>query len=326
MSTAQSLVIGTRQSRLAVWQAEYVAARLRALYPHLTITLRFIVTHGDRTLDKPLPEIGGKGVFTAELEAALAKADIHLAVHSLKDLPTMSDPAFTLGAIPERASPYDALISGSGARLADLPAGAVIGTSSLRRVAQIKASRPDMQTAMLRGNVPTRIDKALGVDSIYDAIILARAGLERLGLESHLTETLNPEIMLPAPAQGALAVQCRADDSETLNLLSLLDHPPTRLAVEAERAFLQALDSGCRLPVAALAQFRQVDGLNSPNGAILHLTGRVIALDGAQTITIQMQANVPDRQSAEALGMKAAQAAINQGADGLLAAVQEYMQ
>lgn len=308
---AETLVIGTRQSKLAVWQADYVAAQLQARFPDLIVTLRYIVTRGDRVLDKPLPEIGGKGLFTAELETLLRHGEIDLAVHSLKDLPTMLEPAFTLAAIPERASPFDALVSRSGATFHTLPHGATIGTSSLRRIAQIKAARPDLQTALLRGNVPTRIDRALAADSAYDAIVLARAGLDRLDLAAHVAETLDPLLMLPAPAQGALGIQCRADDPRTQGYLTPLDHSPTRIAVEAERAFLQALDSGCRLPVAALATIQ---------ANVMTLTGRVISPDGQQVIAVSGYGSA-NRDTAESLGRVLAEQAITQGADALLAAI-----
>src|SRR5713226_5576512 len=197
----QQIVIGTRHSQLALWQAEYVAEQLRALYPGLTVTLKHFETHGDRVLDKPLPEIGGKGVFTAELESALVAGEIDLAVHSLKDLPTELDSRFVIGAVPPRASPYDALISRHRQKLADLPRGAIVGTSSLRRVAQLRASRPDLSILSLRGNVPTRIAKAHSADGPYDAIVLAQAGLDRLDMADEITEILSAEVMLPAPAQ-----------------------------------------------------------------------------------------------------------------------------
>lgn len=305
------IVIGTRQSQLALWQADFVAARLRDLYPTLEVTLQHFVTHGDRVLDKPLPEIGGKGVFTAELESALRDGEIDLAVHSLKDLPTEMADAFVIGAVPERASPYDALISRDGYHLATLPRGATVGTSSLRRMAQIKAARPDLNTLPLRGNVPTRIDKAKHDDSPFDAIILAVAGLDRLNRNGEITEILSPEIMLPAPAQGALAVQCRADDSTLREMLAALDHAETRCAVDAERAFLNKLDSGCRLPVAALA---------TVDGETMQLTGRVCNLDGSTVITVSGEAA---RSNALALGERLAQQALAQGAGDLLAAVKE---
>jgi hydroxymethylbilane synthase len=306
------VVIGTRQSDLALWQAEYVADKLRAL--QVEVVLQHFVTHGDRTLDKPLPEIGGKGVFTAELEAALRSGEIDVAVHSLKDLPTEPSTEFTIGAIPQRASPYDVLISRDGSKLADFADGVTVGTSSLRRVAQLKAHRHDLHTESLRGNVPTRVKKAKAADGPYDAIILAEAGLDRLGLKGEITEVLAPGIMLPAPAQGALAVQCRADDKDVQALLDSLDHAATRFTVEAERSFLNALDAGCRLPVAALATLRQ---------STLHLTGRVISLDGKKTITVQDQAEVENHQQGIDLGKRLAEKALSQGAADLLDAIRK---
>lgn len=309
------LVIGTRQSKLAVWQAEFIADALRKLYGGLDVSLKFFETHGDLALDKPLPEIGGKGVFTAELESALLSREIDLAVHSLKDLPTDMDSRFAIAAIPERALPFDVLISRDGLSLAALPNGATVGTSSLRRGAQIKAFRPDLQTQSLRGNVPTRIAKAQAADSAYDAIVVAAAGLDRLGMEDAITEILAPEVMLPAPAQGALAVQCLSDEGELLEALSPLDHTATRLAVTAERSFLNALDSGCRLPVAALAWL---------DGESLSLTGRVASLDGSQVITHWRMAPLSGDdgyQAAVTLGADLAQMALVEGAAELLAAV-----
>jgi hydroxymethylbilane synthase len=304
------VVIGTRKSRLALWQANYIADCLRAIHPGVEVVLHHVVTQGDRVLDRPLPEIGGKGLFTVELESALRADEIDLAVHSFKDLPTEIAEDFVIGAIPERASPYDALISRNGQSLMALPKGATVGTSSLRRSAQIKAARPDLNTASLRGNVPTRIEKARNPDGPYDAIILAAAGLDRLGLDGHITEILAPDVMLPAPAQGALAVQCRADDAAIRAMLAPLDHTVTRLTVEAERAFLNQLDSGCRLPVAALARL---------DGSRLTLTGRVCNLDGSQVITVRGES--PDNQAA-ALGRQLAENALKQGAGELLAAVE----
>ena len=307
----QQIVIGTRHSQLALWQTEYVAEHLRALYPDLTVTLKHFETHGDRVLDKPLPEIGGKGVFTAELENALVAGEIDLAVHSLKDLPTELDDRFVIGAVPPRASPYDALISRHRHKLADLPRGAVVGTSSLRRVAQLRANRPDLSILSLRGNVPTRIAKARSADGPYDAIVLAQAGLDRLDMAGEIAEILSADVMLPAPAQGALAIQCRADDLTLRQRLAPLDHTPTRIAVVAERTFLNALDSGCRLPVAALAHL---------DGTTLHITGRVSSLDGTQVITVQDEC-AATLQDAVILGARLAQAARARGADALLDAI-----
>lgn len=298
------LVIGTRGSRLALWQSEHVARRLRELHPGLEVELLTLSTRGDRELEKALPEIGGKGLFTAELEAALERGEADLAVHSLKDLPTEPDPRFTLGAVPERASPLEALISRGGARLAELPRGATVGTSSPRRAAQLRAARPDLRIESLRGNVPTRIQKALDPGGPYDAILLALAGLERLGLQGQVSEILPPEVVLPAPAQGALAVQARAGDEAVLELLRPLDHPPTRRAVEAERAFLRTLGSGCSLPVGALAV--------EENG-LLRLRGRVLRPDGSQSLTHALEGGDPEQ-----LGAALAEALLAQGAAGLL--------
>ncbi len=312
-----SIVIGTRGSQLAIWQAEFIAAHLRRLYADLDVKLELFVTQGDRVLDKPLPELGGKGAFTAEIEAALLSGQIDIAVHSLKDLPTNLNPAFSIAATPERASPFDALISKHGDSLARLPHAATLGTSSLRRSAQLQAVRPDLNVIALRGNVPTRIDKAFATGGAYDAIVLAEAGLDRLDRQAVITEILSPVVMLPAPAQGALAVQCRADDATVQSLLKPLDHLATRLAVEAERAFSGTLDSGCRLPVAALAQFNQ---------AALHLTGRVISLDGTRTITVQAARVVKNREQCIEMGEQLAAQALAQGAGELLAAIRKESQ
>jgi hydroxymethylbilane synthase len=308
-NTRDHITIGTRQSQLAVWQAEYVTSLLRERYPALDVSLRFFVTKGDRVLDKPLPEIGGKGLFTAELESALRAGEIDLAVHSLKDLPTDMAEGFILGATTPREKPNDVLISRDGKKLDELPEGAVVGTSSLRRVAQLKAVQPDLKTESLRGNVPTRINKALDPNGPYDAIILAFAGVDRLKLSQHITQILPTEIMLPAPAQGALGIQCRADDEWMYSILAPLNHDETRIAVEAERTFLNRLDSGCRLPVAALSWIE--------NGRLI-LIGRVANLDGDQVITVRRDSAEITRESAVQLGEQIADEAIQRGANKLL--------
>jgi hydroxymethylbilane synthase len=304
-----ALRIGTRRSQLALWQTHHVRDRLHAAYHDLTIELVRMTTTGDRVLDKPLPEIGGKGLFTQELEHALSAGEIDLAVHSLKDLPTEMPPAFTLGAILARANPFDALVSRARYTLATLPPQATIGTSSLRRRAQLHAYRADLRTEILRGNVDTRLRKAHDPDGPYDAIILAVAGLERLGRQDAISDVLDRHVMLPAPGQGAVAVQCRADDDHTRTLLAVLDDRETRIAVTAERAFLQRLDAGCRLPVAAFATL--ADGR-------LKLTGRVSGLDGTRTITVHGDAQAGD---AFALGVRLAEEALLQGAAALLAEI-----
>jgi hydroxymethylbilane synthase len=267
------LTFATRPSALARWQTNYIAKQLQVTWEDLRCEEVIIKTKGDRILDVPLPEVGGKGLFTHELEAALREGRVDAAVHSLKDLPTEDSPGLSIGLIPERADARDVLISPEGQELDDLPRGAVVGTSSNRRAAQLLAYRPDLSVKSIRGNVDTRLRK-VNTDE-YDAIVLAAAGVTRLGLQTNISQYLSYEIILPAPGQGALAVQCRADDESTLNILRALEHPPTRLAVTAERAFLEALGGGCSLPVGALATVTEegieVQGvIASPDGALIH--------------------------------------------------------
>jgi hydroxymethylbilane synthase len=221
---------------LARWQTDFVASALHAAWPGLQTEVAVYTTKGDRELSRPLPEIGGKGLFTAEIEAALRSDDIDLAVHSFKDLPIAENEGLTIGAVLERADARDVLVSRHDLPLEELPPNPRIGTSSPRRAAQVLAARPDAHILPIRGNVDTRLHKAVSDD--YDAVVLASAGLARLGLEEHITQQLSLDIMLPAPAQGALAVQCRADDETTLTLLRRIHHQPTWAAVTAERAFL----------------------------------------------------------------------------------------
>ena len=304
-----SLVVGTRGSTLARWQTDWVIARLQSAWPELECTLRLFHTSGDKILDRPLPEIGGKGLFTAELENALKTGEIDLAVHSLKDLPIDDATGLTLGAIGEREDARDVLISRDRYTLATLPAGARVGTSSLRRSAQLLAARPDLNLLPLRGNVDTRIRKALNGD--YDAIVLAAAGVVRLGLSHHITEYLSFDVMLPAPGQGALAVQCRAADQSTLDLLEPIDHPATRSCVVAERAFLNGLGGGCSAPVAAFANFH-ARAAGSPTSN-LQLTGLVASLDGQHVIRISTEGCDPIE-----VGAQLAHSALDQGAAELI--------
>ena len=275
------LVFATRPSALALWQTRWVMAALQAAHPGLVCREKVIVTQGDRILDKPLPEIGVKGLFTGELESDLLSGAVDCAVHSLKDLPVDNPVGLVLGCIPARGEVRDVLVSAKGYSLSTLPAGAVVGTSSLRRTAQVLAARPDLVTRSLRGNVDTRLLKALAGQ--YDAIVLAGAGLARLGLESHVTEWLSLELMLPAPGQGALAVQCRADDRMTLELLAALEDAPTRTAVTAERSFLLGLGGGCSLPVAAYACL----------GKHIRLDGLVASPDGSQVVRLSASGTDP---------------------------------
>jgi hydroxymethylbilane synthase len=304
--TTMKLIFATRPSALARWQTQWVIEALQGIYPDLGCEEKVITTQGDKILDKPLPEIGGKGLFTQELENELLSGAVHCAVHSLKDLPVESPDGLTVGCIPIRAEVRDALISRNGFMLDTLPQNAVVGTSSLRRAAQLRAVRPDLQIQSLRGNVDTRLRKAM--EGQYDAIILAGAGLTRLGLSQHVTEWLPLDVMLPAPGQGALAVQCRADDQTALGLLSALDDESTRSAVTAERAFLRGLGGGCAVPVAAYGEI----SVRSPVSS-LKLTGLVISEDGTKAIKV-----TGDGLDALQLGGGLAQKAIAQGAGDIL--------
>jgi hydroxymethylbilane synthase len=257
-------------------------------------------TKGDRELNRPLPEIGGKGLFTAEIEAALRSDDIDLAVHSFKDLPIVESEGLAIGAILKRADARDVLVSRHGLPLEGLPPRPRIGTSSPRRAAQLLAARPDAHILPIRGNVDTRLRKAATDD--YDAVVLAAAGLIRLGLEAHITQQLPLELMLPAPAQGALAIQCRADDEATLALLRRVHHQPTWAAVTAERAFLSGLGGGCSAPVAAYA---------AEDDTGLQLRGLVASLDGRQVLHVSGNGSL---QEPEGLGQRLAQEVLAKGA------------
>jgi hydroxymethylbilane synthase len=301
-----SIVIGTRRSRLAVWQAERVSALLRDAWPGLECELQYITTTGDRDLDRPLPEIGGKGLFTAELEHALRAGSIDLAVHSCKDLPVEDAPGLCIGAICSREDARDVLIARHGQALGDLAHGARVGTCSLRRTAQLLFMRPDLNPAPLRGNVDTRIKQALHGE--YDAIVLAAAGVLRLGLGEHISQYLPYDQMLPAPGQGALAIQCRADDAQTLGLLASINDAGARACVTAERAFLQALGGGCSAPIAALAQ--QAGEAGSP---AITLHGLVASADGTHCVRVSDEGT-----EAAALGASLAAKAWALGASELL--------
>src|SRR5215218_2751785 len=252
----KEIIIGSRGSKLALWQSEWVKARLEALDPGVRVRIEIFKTQGDVRTDVPLSTIGGQGAFTKELEVALLDRRVDVAVHSLKDLPTVTPEGLAITATPEREDPRDALVLRAGTEtqvgsLKGLAEGAVVGTSSLRRIAQLKHLRPDVQVKDLRGNVDTRLRK---LDSgEYDALILASAGLRRLGLGHRISAAIETDVMLPAVSQGSLGVQTRADDSETNAFVSRLDHPQTRAAVVAERALLRKLGGGCQVPIAAHA-------------------------------------------------------------------------
>jgi hydroxymethylbilane synthase len=247
-----TLIVGSRASKLALAQTRFIADRLSALHPAARIEIRHISTEGDRVLDRALGQFEGKGVFVTEIEHALLAGEIDLAVHSLKDLPTEPSAGLVIAAIPDREDPRDALATRDGRPLESLPAGARVGSSSLRRALQLRALRPDLVIADIRGNVDTRLRKL--DEGQYDAIVLAAAGLARLGLLERVAQFFDPQAFLPAPGQGALAVQARADDEHTQALLAPLEHLPTRMAVTAERSFLQALGGGCQVPVGAYAR------------------------------------------------------------------------
>ncbi|MFZ4657684.1 MAG: hydroxymethylbilane synthase [Caldilineaceae bacterium] len=308
-----SATLGTRTSALALWQTNHIIERLQAAWPGLDCHLQPFVTQGDKTqaLDQPLPEIGGKGLFTAELERALLAGEIDLAVHSLKDLPVEDVPGLTIGAITSRADVRDALVARNGWTLATLPPGAVVGTSSTRRAAQLQALRPDLTIRSIRGNVETRMRKVFNGD--YDATLLALAGVERLGLTANITERLSLTVMLPAPGQGALAVQCRADDQETLALLAVIDDAAVRAAVTAERAFLHGLGGGCSAPVAAFAQVQETEGK-----AQLQLEALVASADGQQIIRVTGASPTVTSKGALLLGEQLAAQALAQGASTLV--------
>lgn len=301
------LTFATRPSALARWQTQWVMQALQSAWPGLICSERIITTHGDRVVDKPLPEIGGKGVFTQELEAELLSGRVQVAVHSLKDLPVEDPPGLAIGAIPERGEARDALISARDYSLETLPQGARLGTSSLRRAAQLLNLRPDLQIEPLRGNVDTRLRKAL--EGQYEAVILAGAGLIRLGLSAHITQWLSLDVMLPAPGQGALAVQCRSDDQEITRLLAALECPPARAAVTAERSFLSGLGGGCAVPVAAYAQVNDLDGRS-----VVSLQGLVASTDGQRAIRVRGTG-----EDAARLGIALAQTALSEGASEILA-------
>lgn len=310
------IIVGTRASTLARRQTELVVAALQAAWPGLTVAIREFSTSGDRDTSRPLPEIGGKGLFTADLADALSEGAIGLAVHSLKDLPIAGAPGtaarstpLCIGAVPPREDARDALISRHGVGLADLPACPRIGTSSPRRAAQLMAVRPDAQIVPLRGNVDTRLRKSSTSD--YDAIVLAAAGLARLGLVDRVTQYLPFELMLPAPGQGALAVQCRADDRLALDLLAPLHDPATEAAVTAERAFLAAVGGGCCAPVGAYAEQDRGDAY------MLHLAALVASPDGLQIVRVAAEGAC---REAELLGARLAGMALDAGAAAMLEA------
>ncbi len=300
-----TLRIATRKSALALWQAEHVAMLLRAMYPALTVELVPMTTRGDEVQDRSLASIGGKGLFLKELEVAMLEGRADLAVHSLKDVPAHLEADFVLPAILPRADAADAFVSNHYATLDELPRGARVGTSSLRRQAQMRALRPDVELLDLRGNVGTRLAK---LDAgAYDAIVLACAGLERLGLGSRIRSRLAAPEWLPAPGQAAIAIEARKDDHTALALLTKLDDADTRLTVSAERAMNRALGGSCTVPIGAWCV---------RSGHNLHLSGLVGDVDNGRVL--RAEAGTDDNGQADALGQRVADLLLAQGAGKLL--------
>ncbi len=298
------LRIATRRSALALWQANHVAAALRTAHPGLEVTLVPVVTPGDRIQDRPLAEVGGKGLFVKELELAIGRGEAELAVHSMKDVPADLPDGFVIGAALERADPRDAFVSRRYPRFQALPVGARVGTSSPRRHSILKSLRPDLEIAPLRGNVDTRLGRLR--DGGLDAIVLASAGLTRLGLAGEISEYLEPEVSLPAVGQGVVGVECRQDPA-ILALLAPLEHAPTRSALTAERAFAERLEGSCQSPIAGFATLA---------GGRLSLTGLVGAPDGGTLFRDTAEGPVAE---AAAIGRGLAERLLAAGAAELLA-------
>lgn len=300
----RKLTIGTRKSALALWQAEYIKKALEGYDPELTVTLEHIVTKGDKILDVPLARIGGKGLFTTELESRLLAGTIDLAVHSLKDLPADLPDGLCLAAVTARSHVHDVFVSNRYAALDALPQGACVGTSSLRRRAQLLARRPDLTIRDLRGNVDTRLKKL--DDGEYDAIILAEAGLTRLGLTDRITQLLPTDTMIPAVGQGALAIETRADDDDLKQALSFLCDEETAAATTAERTFLAAINGSCQVPVGVYGKAK--DGQ-------LTLSCIIAAPDGSRVFRHQATGPVSDSRS---LGQQAAKTLLDEGGRQIL--------
>jgi len=303
----KKLTIATRKSELALWQANHVAGLLRARYPDLEVGLLPMVTRGDQILDRPLAQIGGKGLFLKELERALLNGEADIAVHSMKDVPVDEVPGLVVDVMLKRANPFDALLSRDGATLDELPPGARVGTSSLRRQCQLKALRPELSVADLRGNVNTRIRKL--DEGQYDAIVLACAGLERLGMQDRITEVLAPPRWLPAGTQGTIGVQRRADDGDAAGLLAALNDADAALSARAERTVSTALQGSCQVPLAVFAEQR--DG-------VLRVNGLVGMPDGSRVVRATAEGPVAD---ADGLAGAVAVELLSQGAGDIIAAL-----
>lgn len=301
------LVIATRESALAMWQARHIQTRLQGVYPHASIELLGMTTQGDQIVDRPLSVIGGKGLFIKELEVAMADGRADLAVHSLKDVPMVVPEGFVLAAIEAREDPRDAFVCNRHAAIGALPAGAVVGTSSLRREAQLRERHPALDVQPLRGNVNTRLRKL--DEGRYDAIILAAAGLKRLGLSDRIRDLIDPSVSLPAPGQGALALECRADRADVIAALAPLNDTATWLATLAERAFASALSGSCHTPLAAHATWQE---------GTLWLRGLIASRDGNEVMRGEREADVVDADAAERLGLSLAGDFLTRGAGRLI--------
>ena len=298
------ITIGTRKSLLALWQSNYIKSCLEAQYPDCEVRLQKIVTKGDKILDVPLSKIGGKGLFTKEIETALLDGEVDLAVHSLKDMPTKLPDGLCLTAITERAVVGDAFVSNKYNTFAEMPAGAVLGTSSLRRKAQLLAKRPDLDIRDLRGNVDTRLHKL--DEGRYDAIILAAAGLTRLGYADRIKETLPCDFCIPAVGQGALAIECRTDNKEVRTMLEFLNHPATKSCTDAERAFLGLVEGGCQVPIGVHAEAEDNR---------MHIVAIIASLDGSTLLRDEIDGDVND---AVALGQTLGRRMLENGGKAIL--------
>jgi hydroxymethylbilane synthase len=317
----RKVIIATRGSKLALWQAEWVKAQLEKNNQDIEVELRKIKTTGDMILDVPLAQVGGKGLFVKEIEEALLKNKADLAVHSMKDVPTDLPEGLHLAAICKREDPRDALIAAVGGQkkiktFKDLPRGAHVGTSSLRRICQLLNKRPDLKITQLRGNLDTRLRKL--DEGQFDAIILATAGVKRLGLSERITEILQPKISLPAIGQGAVGIECRVDDVFTNKLLKKLNHKATSVCVRAERAFLKKLEGGCQVPIGAYARIESQESKLKTQNPQLVIDGLVGSLDGKTLIKSSRKGKPED---AEVIGTKLAGILLSKGAGKLLAEV-----
>lgn len=308
MEKRNKIIIATRGSKLALWQAEWIKSQIEDLIPDITVELNKIKTTGDKILDVPLAQVGGKGLFVKEIEEAMLRREADLAVHSMKDVPTDLPAGLHLSAICKREDPRDAFIAGEGINsLGDLPQGGHVGTSSLRRICQLLNKRPDLRITQLRGNVDTRLRKL--TERQFDAIILAAAGVKRLGYADRITEKIPTDTSLPAIGQGAVGIECRTDDDFINDLLGKLNHRETWICVAAERAFLKKLEGGCQVPIAAYAQ------LHDRN---LVLEGLVGSLDGKTLIKESMDGRP---EEAESIGTTLAENLLSKGAGEILAEV-----